>query len=271
MSDPTTTEPSVEAETPEAIAAAPAVDTTAAPTLVTAAAPAVDTTAAPAVAPTSIALTLVGAAPTLVTVPPKSARQANIGADELTVAEVEELFAAQYRDANAPNAKAATGGTAVMKENDMDELLRTIGEEAVGQKYAWYPNWAATATHSAKQSSDHLADDGDSRELEQIVRDIEISIATIDDTTVDTRDRVKELSDEVKILQSQITEMEDGFGSISAQNVALTAEVRELRTIIVSMRQHVATLIRQLLRIPALGTVAGAATTPPAPEPPGTA
>ena len=212
-------------------------------------------TTEPAVATTEPTATIAVTTET-VTASLNSARQANIDADELTVAEVETLFAEQYTTA-APSAKP----TPVMNENEMDALLRTIGEEADNQKHTWYPSWAATTAPGPR------AGDDDPRELEQIVRDIEISIATIDDTTVDTRDRVKELTDEVKILQSQITEMEDGFGSISAQNVALTNEVRELRAITVSMRQHIATLIRQLLRTPALGaasiavnSVGGAAT-----------
>lgn len=190
-------------------------------------------------------------------------RTENVGSDELTVEEVEALFAAQQpqKPSNKP-----MGSTAVMDENDMDRLLKSLGEDSVStSQYAWLPSWAhdpkPKSGAGAKQPPRYTADDvyattddvyGDETsdeklvEVRQIVRDLEVTAATIDDTTVATRDAVKDLAEEVRTAQTQIGNVEEDMATMKAQNAALTEEVRELRHAVVTMRSHVATLIRLL-------------------------
>jgi hypothetical protein len=168
-----------------------------------------------------------------------------------------------------------------MGQSDMDRLVSSLGGDAEAtSSYAWLPTWAKDKPRTYPPASrrtaysaddvyaeDTYADGDPSEEIRRIVIDLETTVATIDDTTVDTRDKVRDLSEDVRSLQIQTNDVEDGIGHLKAQNTAMTEEIKELRHAIVTMRNHVATLIR-LLAVPAPGApVVGL----PAPQPgPGT-
>jgi len=87
----------------------------------------------------------------------------------------------------------------------------------------------------------------------QIVRDLENTIATIDDTTVDTRDRVSDLTNmvsgvtkDVKLLRAQVTSIVNNISKIEIQNSALTKEVQEFNLMVVTMREQLTRLIQHL-------------------------
>jgi len=172
--------------------------------------------------------------------------EANVAADELTPEEVEALFAAQNGVKKTP-ANAIT-------ENDMDRLLRSLGDEQAASP--WRPSRALEKKNSAKRqlysyedifaNVDDLHPREDSREdtLEeavQMIRDLENAVATVDDTTIAIRDTLREF---VEGVTAQLVDIEEGNSIVKAQNAALTEEVRELRHVVVTMRSHIATLIR---------------------------
>jgi Mg2+ and Co2+ transporter CorA len=57
---------------------------------------------------------------------------------------------------------------------------------------------------------------------------------------------VSDLTEEVRTLQDQVESIDDNFSKVKAQNAALTEEISELRLAVVTMRTHLATLIRIL-------------------------
>jgi hypothetical protein len=175
-----------------------------------------------------------------------SSAEANVAADELTPEEVEALFAAQNGVIKTP-ANAIT-------ENDMDRLLRSLGDEQAASP--WRPSLALEKKNSAKRqlysdedifaNVDDLHPREDSREdtLEeavQMIRDLENAVATVDDTTIAIRDTLREF---VEGVTAQLMDIEEGNSIVKAQNAAFTEEVRELRHVVVTMRSHIATLIR---------------------------
>ena len=171
-----------------------------------------------------------------------SSAEANVAADELTPEEVEALFAAQDGAKKTP-ANAIT-------ENDMDSLLRSLGDEQAASP--WLPSWALEKKNSAKRQlysdEDIVANVDDLHPLEdtleeavQLIRDLENAVATVDDTTIATRDTLREF---VEGVTAQLVDIEEGNSIVKAQNAALTEEVRELRHVVVTMRSHIATLIR---------------------------
>lgn len=197
--------------------------------------------------------------------PVHPAREENVSPFELTVEEAEALFASQHR----PNPRGASmGSTAVMDENDMDRLLQTLGEDAESNQYAWLPSWAKSNPKAARQAPRYTADDvyaaadevhgGEDDQLAsigQIVRDLEVSVATIDDTTVSMRSRLADLDEEVRTAQQQLTNIEEDTALIKAQNVAMVEEMRELRHNFTVMRSHLASLVRLMTGEPARGPI----------------
>jgi hypothetical protein len=191
-------------------------------------------------------------------------------ADELTAREVEALFAEQEgRAATAKRpvrsaAPAFTGSPAVMGEDDMTRLLATLGEEADKAQAGWLPAWAktpATPTGARYTEEDVFAPanetgweetppgDGDS-DLLRKVEDLGIAVGTIDDTTVEARDAIRDLKTETETLREQMEVMAEDVTALKHQNATLLEEVRSLRGLVLALRGHFATLVRQLAAPP---------------------
>ena len=170
----------------------------------------------------------------------------NVAADALTPAEIDALFAAQTSRSQNP----MVGSTAVMDESDMNTLLRSLGEDP-GAQSAWLPGWAYDA--AAAYDDDAADDDASARannarannasETLQIVRDLDNTVATIDDTTVATRDGVLDLAEAVKTLQAQVEGIGDNQSIVKVQNAVIAEEVRELRAALIEMHKSLATLV----------------------------
>ena len=175
-------------------------------------------------------------------VPTLGTRRENVGADELTVAEVEAIFANQVV---RPDASTEATPTA-MSENDMDAVLRSLGEDT---GMAWFPTWAAgPPPKSTRPNTDpNITEDAVLSEIHQVVKELESSVATVDDTTVATRDRVTDLAEEIRTQQIQLNDVAEDVGAIKAQNAALAAELSELRGIMLAVRNNMASLVRSIM------------------------
>jgi hypothetical protein len=193
----------------------------------------------------------------------------NIASTHLSVEEVEEMFASQQRPAPTTQRPATpttrVGGTQVMDDSDMDKLLRSLGDDA---NIDYFPEWARPTVYkfparqpAQRYSADDVyledeeavAEDDDAlSEVRQTVRDLEVTVATIDDTTVETRGQIRDLAEDVRV---GLDAVDEGMGCLRAQNTALTEEVRELRVAVNTMRQHIATLIRLLAGEPVQDSV----------------
>jgi hypothetical protein len=173
----------------------------------------------------------------------RQSRSENVSAGELTVEEVEALFAAQRAGSGSPwpGPPAAPGprGPAPVGsapgESDMDRLLRALGED----RRAWLPPWAESDPSAARDRrpkytvADAYADESGGAEgpleLRRSMRDLEVSLAAVDDTTVETRDKVAELVEKVAALRALLEGQDESLGTLKAINGALTEELRELR------------------------------------------
>lgn len=213
-------------------------------------------------------------------IPAIAARPENVGAADLSSDDVEALFAA----AQKPVAAVSPGSAALMGEADMQRLLRSLNEDegygppALGPTAL--PAWAAdpkprpyteyteyTERDVYSDHDDRGDDDGERArtESDQILRDLEVTVATIDDRTVAIRDSVTSVYRDLGGLQEQMDIALGDSDTVKAQNVALVEEVRDLRASVETIRAHLATLIQL---VAGAQKVATAAATPPAPAQP---
>ncbi len=175
-----------------------------------------------------------------------SSRGENVEYDELTIEEVEAMFATQK-----PDAKPA-GVTSVMDESDMERLLNSLGDK---DGYEWLPAWARSPTpvpaktYTPEDVYEDAPDDvssGDEtlQEVKSLICDMEVSVASIDDATTATRDLMRSAVEDVQTMQSQLGNIEDDVGTLKAQNAALFEEVRELHAATMMLRGMMAALLR---------------------------
>ena len=139
----------------------------------------------------------------------------------------------------------------------VDELTT----KEISALFAQYPNLGEDLQYQSDDDMYNNCAADSPLETLQIVRDLENTIATIDDTTIDTRDRVSDLSKMVsgltkvvKSLQAQVTSIDGNLLEVKSQNAALTKEVHEFNLMVVTMREQLTTLIK-LLAAPASDSV----------------
>ena len=167
----------------------------------------------------------------------------NVDVPDLSVEEIENLFAAQTIKS------APTGSTAIMDEAEMDTLLRSLESDQAVQ-YSWLPAWAKEPeprkeTRFTDSIEDTTVEDTTVEntipeiaqavhEIAQTVQGVEVSINTIEDSISDVCNQVCELSEEVKMIQSQvenanetISMLNQTISMLNARNAALIKELRD--------------------------------------------
>jgi hypothetical protein len=198
----------------------------------------------------------------------------------LTDAELEAVFAATHIPGGRPGSTSGALG-----DRDLQELLRSLGDTSpAAPAPAPYPaKWAGAPRTGTWDYDDVYGDDPadadadadadtPATETEKSLRELENSVATVDDRTVAIRDSLGGVAEDVRTLQDQVDGVVGDLDTVKAQNVALGEEVRDLRTAVDALRVHVATLVELLTSrtraVAAVAAAAPAATPAPAPATP---
>jgi len=166
-----------------------------------------------------------------------SSRKENVCTRELTPDEIEAILGAEPGRAVVGRLLDNEGTTAYMGHRGGEgyEDYEDYGDYGDYELEPWQPSWGAPRPPAPRLPASRAgggprAGEEDSLAvIEQITRDVEIAVATLDDTTVEVRDRVRELTEDVKTTQAQITDIEECVATIRAQNAVLMEELRELR------------------------------------------
>lgn len=157
----------------------------------------------------------------------------NLYSGELTFEEAVSLFAGQTF-AGLPELDLPVPGEALdyqpAPETDMDKLLRELGDEA-GASPAEIQYWEET---------DSVAPDPADETLE-LIRGIEVTIATVDDTTVATRDRVATMADSVRSIAESVIRLER-----AAEKAA--SDLADLRSAVAGMSSAISLLLAAEVR-----------------------
>jgi hypothetical protein len=188
-------------------------------------------------------------------------RPENVGASERTSEEVEALFLASqaFAASSAPTAAAplitvgSPGYAAPLAEADLQRLLRSLSDEVDhnpgSSLFPTIPTWATAPqpkprAYTERDVYDVYDGDGDHEltESDRILRDMEVTIGTLDDRTVAIKDTVASVYRDVGSLQDQIDTVLSESDAIKAQNAALTEEVRDLRSAVEDVRTLLAGL-----------------------------
>jgi len=137
--------------------------------------------------------------------------QPNVVADELSPAEIDELFAAQGPPAADTN------------HSDIDDFCSS--------------SEGSRSQHPVHSNGTPF------EELLEAVRGLEDTVAGIDDATVSTRDMLSDLGVDMKTTQCQVENINEMMSMVKIQNAMVTKEVGEVHKMVVAMREQISILI----------------------------
>jgi hypothetical protein len=131
-------------------------------------------------------------------------------------------------DSKASSGRGAPPLTApVMDQAEVDSLMRALSD-ADDESHRWTPSWAVSAGAGRNEDEGQTTEERLSN-IKSLVTDIETSVATLDDTTVDTRARLEEVQREVEGGREDIRDVREDLGALKEHMRGIREDIGVLR------------------------------------------
>ncbi|MFA6166957.1 MAG: hypothetical protein WC700_10090 [Gemmatimonadaceae bacterium] len=167
----------------------------------------------------------------------------NVKAADLTLAAVEEMFGDQLPE-NAATFRSK-GASALMREHDLDRLLQSlkVDDPPPPKLKTVYDQWDVVADDEPEYGSEPADDEPG---IDRRLRDMEGVVASIDDTTVATRDTVRDMFEIANDTSYEMSKARKDLQNIKFEIETLKALVASQSEETRSMREYMAKLVRML-------------------------